>query len=664
MRIRYLLFLLIQLTLFYPAFSFDNPQVVQDTSGNFREKINYLKQYFSGDGGWMTTDPAYAKNVEQLIRFIEAQPIDTILKYFQNENKPGIAKVLRLPEYFSDTLQIPGYITYRDMMRTVAANRRSMMSEVQRKNSEIQAELLQNIESKVSLVPPGQGSRLFSSSVYTLPDSLKVPEIIPETMLNSSEDFQRFQKLDSLRSAFIEQKRIHYNDSVVGAYIDSVLAATNNIHAEDFIREQVKEYVDSVLQNNANLVQEYNGYAVSMANDTISAIISELIGFANRIDSAAVNLQNLDGRSEALVLGGFENGFTRIWLKNRQNDSLSVVVEDTGKRSLKMLIDDNATINRFVQQQAKEFSFRNFTPSSNLANVKQRYKLETPWNIGGDGNIGFTQTYLSNWSKGGKSAVSMLLVLKGFANYTTLDGKVKWENSGEIRNGWLRTGSDEAGKKYESQKNDDKFEIISRIGISAFKKWYYSAEIDFETQLFYGYKYPVTKNPDPISGFLSPAKTLFKIGLDYKPNSKFSLFLSPLTSKSVFIRDTARINTSSFNIPAGKRTLWVPGLNADLTFKTNLMENITWETKYKMFVNYTAPFEKFDINWENLVVMKVNDYIDVRLMLHMIYDDDVLFTVKENGVDVKKPRLQVKELITVGFSYKINRKVLRTRQVI
>jgi hypothetical protein len=571
---------------------------------------------------------------------------------------------MRLPDFVGDTLQIPGYIGYRDLMRTVSDKQRSMLTDLKRKDAELQAELLQNIESKVSLIAPGHGSRLFSSSFYTLPDSLKVPETIPETMLNSSDDFQRFQKLDSLRSAFIEQKRVHYNDSVVSVYIDSVLAVTNNTNAEDLIRGQVGEYIDSVLQNNANLVQEYNGNVVSAVNDTLSAIISELVEFANRIDSTTILIQNLDGNANNLILGGWENGFARIWLKNRQNDSLSVVVQNTDKRSFKMLIDDYATIRRFSQQQAKEFSFANSEPLSQLAKFHNRYKIETPWNIGGDGNIGFTQTYLSNWSKGGKSAVSMLLVLKGFANYNTLDGKVKWENSGEIRNGWLRTGSDDPDKKYESQKNDDKFEVISRIGISAFEKWYYSAEVDFETQLFYGYKYPVSQNPDPISGFLSPAKTLFKIGLDYKPNSKFSLFLSPLTSKSVFVRDTARINKAGFNIPGGKRTLWVPGLNADLSFKTNIMQNITWETKYKMFVDYTAPFEKFDINWENLVVMKVNDYIDVRMMLHMIYDDDVLFTVKENGVDVKKPKLQIKELITVGFSYKINRKVLRTKQAI
>jgi len=100
-------------------------------------------------------------------------------------------------------------------------------------------------------------------------------------------------------------------------------------------------------------------------------------------------------------------------------------------------------------------------------------------------------------------------------------------------------------------------------------------------------------------------------------------------------------------------------------FKKDITSDITYETKYKMFINYQSAFSKFDINWENLIVMKLNDYINMRLMLHMIYDDDVLFPVYDQN-DVKigeKPKLQLKQLITVGFSYKLNRQVLRTKRV-
>ncbi|MFW5832381.1 MAG: DUF3078 domain-containing protein, partial [Prolixibacteraceae bacterium] len=297
-----------------------------------------------------------------------------------------------------------------------------------------------------------------------------------------------------------------------------------------------------------------------------------------------------------------------------------------------------------------------------LTTMGQRYEVKTPWRIGGDGTVGFTQTYAENWKKGGKSSLSLLLVLKGFANYSGNNGKIKWENTGEIRNGWIRQG----GEGAELQKNNDRLELTSRFGVSAFKQWYYSAEFNYETQWFKGYRYPRSNNPNPISAFMSPARTFFKIGLDYKPNRNFSLLLSPLTLKNVYVRDTILIDQTKYGIDEGDKSFWNSGLNADIKYRTQLTDDILYETKYKMFINYKNPFRKFDINWENNLVMQMNDYINLRLMIHLIYDDDVLFPVYDvygNKTGREEPKLQVKELITVGFSYKINRRVTRTSRV-
>ena len=89
------------------------------------------------------------------------------------------------------------------------------------------------------------------------------------------------------------------------------------------------------------------------------------------------------------------------------------------------------------------------------------------------------------------------------------------------------------------------------------------------------------------------------------------------------------------------------------------------ETKYKMFINYKDPLTKFDLNWENNFKMQLNSYIDMRLMFHFIYDDDVKFPVynADGEKTGDKPKLQVKEFFTIGFSYKINRKVMRTHRI-
>jgi hypothetical protein len=77
-----------------------------------------------------------------------------------------------------------------------------------------------------------------------------------------------------------------------------------------------------------------------------------------------------------------------------------------------------------------------------------------------------------------------------------------------------------------------------------------------------------------------------------------------------------------------------------------------------MFVNYKEPFRKFDINWENTFVAQLTDRINMTFMLNLLYDDNVTFPTGKmdvNGIEIFEPKLQTRELTTIGFSYKINR---------
>ncbi|WP_319502832.1 hypothetical protein [uncultured Draconibacterium sp.] len=135
--------------------------------------------------------------------------------------------------------------------------------------------------------------------------------------------------------------------------------------------------------------------------------------------------------------------------------------------------------------------------------------------------------------------------------------------------------------------------------------------------------------------------------------------------KNVYVRDTALVDQTNFSIDEGRKAFWEPGLNADVKYKTNLTDNISYETKYKMFINYKDPFKKFDLNWENNFKMQLNSYIDMRLMFNFIYDDDVKFPIydADGNKTGEEAKLQIKEFFTIGFTYKINKKVMRTHRI-
>jgi hypothetical protein len=643
-------------------------QVVGQTSKNESENetlqmsIQILKRYFYDDNQWYIAKPAMAKDVKGLINFIEDEPIDTVISNIFKSFAQKQTYVFRLPENVEDSLTVPGFYPFPLVQQRIGIIDLELKKEFESKQVSIPPSLLTDLETKLNLIPKGKGLQLFTKSVYTMPADLQIPEVIPDSVLNSPEEFQKLVKLDSTRAIYVEQKRISYNDSITTAYVDSV----NNVYSKKALEEelnyQIKRFSDSVKVNNYNILRGYNELVVNAVNDSISAVLGTLAEYADFIDSTKVTMYNLSGNSTEIGLKSSEERFARFWLKNVQNDSLSVLVKSVGKSGMFMLIDDGVTISRYKPKETKEFDFRSLEKNiSSLTAVGKGYEVETPWIIGGEGNVGFTQTYLQNWKKGGQSAISSLIVMKGFANYRRADGLVKWDNSGEFRNGWIRPG----GKEEQLQKNDDKFEITSRFGVSAYKKWFYSGEFNFETQFFKGYQYPRAEDAKPISAFLAPSRMFFKVGMEYKPNKDFSLLLSPFTVKNVYVRDTVLIDQTKFGIDADKKSFWEPGLNADLFYRRSITKDITFETKYKMFLNYKEPFQKFDINWENLFVMKLNEYVNMRLLVHFIYDDDVLFPIyDDNEVKIgEEPKLQVKEFFSIGFAYKINHKVQHSKRL-
>jgi hypothetical protein len=65
--------------------------------------------------------------------------------------------------------------------------------------------------------------------------------------------------------------------------------------------------------------------------------------------------------------------------------------------------------------------------------------------------------------------------------------------------------------------------------------------------------------------------------------------------------------------------------------------------------------QNIDIDWEVILRMKITFYMDAVISTHIIYDDDTkvpLFI--DEGIKVGTgPRLQFKEVFSIGFSYKL-----------
>jgi len=619
--------------------------------------IDYLKKYIQPSEVWKSENPEILRLVKGLIHFAEDEHIDSVLVKLDRFQKQSDARYIsRSPKFVSDSLQVHGYIAYPSILEKMKQLDREIWNGVDMKSIPLSKSMQAKIDNQPPLIAEGDEKSILKLTGIVLPDSLTNVNVMPDSAKHQANNFEQIKRRNLYRNHLLEVARVEYNKKIQN-HLDLEITAYRN-HAVRVFSDSLQAHLqDSLKWQNLQILTHYNDSIVQLVNITFSQFVQTLQRHAQN-DSVGVWIHSLTGKPTQIWMRQNQQSINRLYIKNEQNDSLAIRIMNMDKHSLGIAIDDDVTFNRMGQRQSRDYVFEKFKPYEKLTKINKKYEIVTPWDYGGNGTLGLTQTYLNNWKQGGESAFSFLLVLKGYANYS--HKKLRWENSGEVRDGWIRQG----GAINQTQKNDDKLELTSRVGINAFDHWFYSAEVDFQTQFFNGYNYPDTQTL--ISSYLSPAKTLLKLGLDFKPNKNFSLFLSPFTSKTVFVRDTAHIDQTRYGISKTSQTLWEPGLNADVRYKIDFTPQISYETKYKMFINYKEPFKKFDINWENLVVAQLTNKISMNFMINLLYDDNVTFSTGRfdvNGIEIFEPRLQTKELWTVGFSYKIDKHIFKRQRI-
>lgn len=619
--------------------------------------IDYLKKHIQPKEVWQSDDPEIMRLVQGLIHFAEDEPIDSILVKLDRFHQHQDAKYIsRSPRYVSDSLQVRGYMPYRMLQEKMKQLDREIWNGVDMNSIPLSRSMQAKVDNQPLPIAPGDEKNILRLTGIVLPDSLANVNARVDTTNHQANNFSQVKKRDQLRSRLLEEARLGYNKRIKDQ-LDAQVATYRNHAVRVFSDSLQNNLRDSLRWQNQQILTHYNDSIVQVVNANFHGFVQTLQRHAHN-DSVGVWVHSLTGKPTQIWMRNNQRSINRLYIKNEQNDSLAIRMMNLDKHSLGIAIDDDVTFNRMVERQHRNYEFQKFKADDKLTKIQKKYEIITPWSYGGNGTFGLTQTYLNNWKGGGQSAFSFLSVLKGFANYSYKN--VRWENSGELRNGWVRQG----GEINQTQKNDDKLGLISRLGVKAFDHWFYSAEVDFQTQFFNGYKYPDTENP--ISTYLSPAKTLIKVGLDYKPNKNFSLFLSPFTSKTVYVRDTARIDQTRYGISASRQSLWEPGLNADVRYKVDISPQISFETKYKMFINYQKPFEKFDISWENMVVTQLTERISMNFMVYFLYDDNVTFPTGKmdiNDKEIYKAKLQTKQLMTIGFSYKLNKLIYKRKKI-
>ncbi len=263
------------------------------------------------------------------------------------------------------------------------------------------------------------------------------------------------------------------------------------------------------------------------------------------------------------------------------------------------------------------------------------------WTSGGNTDFKFSQVSLTNWAAGGENSVSGTFMFNAFLNYKK--DKHAWENTLDLGYGLTKLGDENVVK------TEDHIQVVSKYGRQASQNWYYTVLADFKTQMDLGYKDP-PENTIMASKFMSPAYILLSLGMDYKPNDNFSMYLSPVTGKITIVNNDSLSNDGAYGVEPGEniRTEFGSSLKS-IYKKENIIENVDFKTRLDLFSNLIDHPERIDVEWETNFDFKVNNYLSASLGTTMIYDHDINY-VDNDGVE-HGPRVQFKQLFGFGINF-------------
>ena len=252
------------------------------------------------------------------------------------------------------------------------------------------------------------------------------------------------------------------------------------------------------------------------------------------------------------------------------------------------------------------------------------------WTKGGNFSFLANQSTFNNWLAGGQSNMSGNIGANYDFNYKA--GNVNWDNKLIVAYGLSKI------KGVDTQKTDDRIEFNSLYGKKAKGHWFYSAFLNFKTQMDTGLD-PDTQTVK-VSHFFSPAFLQVGPGMLWKKSDNLKVNIAPATSKLIVVHDHFTEFGSSFGVEQGKTTRYELGASLGAYYKLDLMANVTFENILNLYSNYLEDPQYVDVDYQLNIVLKVNKYLSTNFAFQAIYDENAL-----------SEKIQTRQVIGVGVNY-------------
>ena len=150
--------------------------------------------------------------------------------------------------------------------------------------------------------------------------------------------------------------------------------------------------------------------------------------------------------------------------------------------------------------------------------------------------------------------------------------------------------------------------MVRYKGDGFFSKWNPTFAADLRTQFLEGFDYG-SQPQERVSDLFAPAYLTQTLGLTYGIDDWFS---------------------QRFGLESG--------IESQTQLTREIFKNVIYKSTLSLFAAFNHA-DKPDAIWENLLTMKVNDWLQTNLEFVLLYDDDV------------KKEVQIKEVFSVGVAF-------------
>lgn len=397
-------------------------------------------------------------------------------------------------------------------------------------------------------------------------------------------------------------------------------------------------------------------YILSSKNhlDSLQQAINTLLDFTRERDSTLLMVNDMYGQKTPFWLTTGSEATSRFWVKNYNNDSLTLWVGNPAANEISLLLEDDVNFSRLVKQDIHHLSSFIEQPKRTLYEMSMLEPEPIYWDFEMSNLLSVNQTHLSNWTKGGESSFTTIMDVTGKATYNNKEAKTQFINLARFKFGTIWT------KEKSNRINTDQFEVESKYNRNAWSKIGMSASFYMKNQIAKGKNYP--NDSVVVSKFLNPGTITIGIGAEYKPMEKTTINIAPLSYKTTFVLDTANIDQTRHGIDADNWAKREMGLQVVVDNVIKPFKDFTMTNKVRLFTNYLYKPQNVDVDWEIILEQKINWFFTIRLNLHMIYDDDVRFKVYDeydevitlpDGSDKEVAKLQFKEFVGLTLSFKL-----------